>query len=176
MQNPVSDWIFLPHGGQRRVAGDWRKPCWGWGTTSGRIERLTIDRALRRLCGFPLCKKRLSESTFSRAFDEFAAGKLAERVHEALIKAHLGETLIGHIGHDGTANVARERPARSAQSGKIAPDEKAATTGDEVKTEAATQTRPSPARRNENASQRIAPGAATPADAHSNARRYSHRV
>jgi hypothetical protein len=38
-----------------------------------------------------------SEATFSRAFDEFAAGRLAERVHEALIKEHLGNELIGHL-------------------------------------------------------------------------------
>ena len=36
-------------------------------------------------------------------------GPLAERVHEALIKAHLGQELIGHISRDGTAIEARER-------------------------------------------------------------------
>jgi hypothetical protein len=45
--------------------------------------RLTIDRALRRICGFSLCKKLPSEATFSRAFEEFADSKLAERVQEA---------------------------------------------------------------------------------------------
>ena len=82
-------------------------------TTAGLIERLSIDRALRRICGFPLCKKLPSESTFSRAFDEFACGKLAERVHEALITAHLGDELIGHLSRDGTAIEARERPRRT---------------------------------------------------------------
>jgi hypothetical protein len=33
-------------------------------------------------------------------------------VHEALIKTHLGEQLIGHLSHDGTAIEAWERPAR----------------------------------------------------------------
>ncbi len=82
-------------------------------TTAGLIERLSIDRALRRIGGFPLCKKPPSESTFSRAFDEFACGKLAERVHEALITAHLGDELIGHLSRDGTAIEARERPRRT---------------------------------------------------------------
>lgn len=82
-------------------------------TTAGLIERLTIDRALRRICGFPLCKKLPSESTFSRAFDEFAEGCLAELVHEALVKEHLGDQLIGHISRDGTAIEARERPAKT---------------------------------------------------------------
>ncbi|MBD3805290.1 MAG: transposase [Thioclava sp.] len=80
-------------------------------TTIALIERLTIDRALRRICGFPAYKKLPSEATFSRAFDEFAETRLAERVHEALVKENLGEVLIGHISRDGTAIEARERPA-----------------------------------------------------------------
>jgi hypothetical protein len=57
-----------------------------------------------------------SEATFSRAFDEFAEGRLAERVHEALIKEHLGDELIGHLSRDATAIEARERPARSGRA------------------------------------------------------------
>ncbi len=90
------------------------KSVLGLSTTRGLIERLTIDRALRRICGFPLCKKLPSEATFSRAFDEFAAGRLAELVHEALIREHLGGELIGHISRDGTAIEAREHPAQLA--------------------------------------------------------------
>jgi hypothetical protein len=86
------------------------KTVLGLTTTVGLIERLTIDRALRRICGFSACKKLPSEATFSRAFEEFAEGCLAERVHEALIKEHLGDELIGHISRDGTAIEARERP------------------------------------------------------------------
>ncbi|MBK7238193.1 MAG: transposase [Sterolibacteriaceae bacterium] len=89
------------------------KSVLGLTTTTALIERLMIDRTLRRLCGFPLCKKLPSEATFSRAFEEFAAGCLAERVHEALIKEHLGDQLIGHISRDGTAIETRERPVRS---------------------------------------------------------------
>jgi hypothetical protein len=88
------------------------KSVLGLTTTTALIERLSIDRALRRICGFSLCKKLPSEATFSRAFDEFAEGCLAERVHEALIVDHLGDELIGHISRDGTAIEARERPAR----------------------------------------------------------------
>lgn len=88
------------------------KAVLGLTTTVGLIERLTVDRALRRICGFALCRKLPSEATFSRAFDEFARGRLAERVHEALIKAHLGEALIGHLSRDATAIEARERPAQ----------------------------------------------------------------
>lgn len=90
------------------------KAVLGLTSTAGLIERLTIDRALRRICGFALCKKLPSEATFSRAFEEFAQGRMAERVHEALIKEHLGSELIGHISRDGTAIEARERPAKAA--------------------------------------------------------------
>jgi len=89
------------------------KAVLGLTTTAGLIERLTIDRALRRICGFPLCKKLPSEATFSRAFAQFAEGCLAERVHEALVKEHLGDELIGHLSRDGTAIEARERPAQT---------------------------------------------------------------
>jgi len=104
------------------------KSVLGLTTTRGLIERLTIDRALRRICGFVMCKKLPSESTFSRAFDEFAEGKLAERVHEALIKAHLGDELIGHLSRDGTAIEARERPAhkKSVVEESSSPDAAAA--------------------------------------------------
>ncbi len=89
------------------------KSVLGLNTTLGLIERLTIDRVLRRLCGFQLCKKLPSEATFSRAFDEFAQAGLGQRVHEALVKTHLGDELIGHISRDGTAIEAREHPSRS---------------------------------------------------------------
>ena len=83
-------------------------------TTVALIDRLTVDRSLRRICGFLPCKKLPSEATFSRAFDEFAESRLAERVHEALVTEHLGDELIGHLSRDGTAITARERPAATA--------------------------------------------------------------
>ena len=88
------------------------KAVLGLATTVGLLERLMIDRALRRICGFPLCRKLPSEATFSRAFDEFAEAGLGQLVHEALIKAHLGDQLIGHLSRDGTAIEAREHPSR----------------------------------------------------------------
>ncbi|MEL0636777.1 transposase [Marinomonas sp. TI.3.20] len=84
----------------------------GLTTTVHLIERLSIDKALRRICGFPLHKKRSSASTFSRAFETFAKDKLAERAHEVLIKTHFGDRLIGHISRDGTAIEVRERPQK----------------------------------------------------------------
>ena len=102
-----------PHERAWRANAFVAKSVLGLTATTALIERLMIDKALRRICGFPLCKKRPSEATFSRAFEEFAEGCLAERVHEALIKEHLGDQLIGHISRDGTAIEARERPVQT---------------------------------------------------------------
>jgi len=85
----------------------------GLTTTGGLIERLKMDRALKRICGFAMWKRLPSESTFSRAFEEFAQAQLAERAHEALVITHLGgEVLIGHLARDATAIEAREKPVR----------------------------------------------------------------
>jgi hypothetical protein len=75
--------------------------------TAGLIERLAIERALRRMCGFALCKTPPSEATFSLASDEFAQADLGQRVHKAMIREHLGDELIGHISRNGTAIEAR---------------------------------------------------------------------
>ena len=89
------------------------KAVLGLHTTAALIERLRIDRALKRICGFPMWKRLPDESSFSRAFAGFAEAKLAERVHEALVKEHLGTELIGHISRDGTAIEAREKPVKT---------------------------------------------------------------
>ena len=84
-------------------------------TTSGLIERLAVDCRLRRLCGWERASAVPSESTFSRAFAEFAASGLPGRVHEALIKRTHKERLVGHISRDATAIEAREKPVKPAQ-------------------------------------------------------------
>lgn len=91
------------------------KAVLGLTTTVGLIDRLQCDRSLRRICGFAMHRRLPSEATFSRSFEEFAVSRLAERVHEALVKEHLGDELIGHLSRDGTAIVARERPAKRAK-------------------------------------------------------------
>ena len=106
------------------------KAVLGLTTTVALIERLQIDRALRRICGFAMCRKLPSEATFSRAFREFADACLAERVHEALIKEHLGDQLIGHLSRDATAIEARERPQwREPLVEKAAPGRRAGNRG-----------------------------------------------
>lgn len=102
-------------------------------TTEALIERLKVDRALRRICGFSMWKRMPAPSTFSRAFDEFAQTKLAQRVHEALVKEHLGHALIGHISRDGTAIAAREKPARKEKIKPVAQAKRGRPRKDEVR-------------------------------------------
>ena len=74
---------------------------------------------MKRICGFSMWKRLPDESTFSRAFAEFAADGLRERAHAALVKATLGERLIGHISRDGTAIESREKPKRKASTPEV---------------------------------------------------------
>lgn len=85
-------------------------------TTRQLLERLKIDKTLRQLCGWDSEAQLPHESTFSRAFGEFADTQLAQCVHEALIRDTQRDRLIGHIARDSTAIAARERfPKTKAQ-------------------------------------------------------------
>lgn len=76
------------------------------------LELLTNDPVLRQLCGFQEFSKLPGTSTLSRAFTEFARGGLLDQVHEALVREHLGEQLVGHVSRDSTDIPAREKPVR----------------------------------------------------------------
>lgn len=92
------------------------KAVYGLSLTRQLLERLRNDAQLRRLCGWQEARQVPSESTFSRAFAEFAAMQLPQFVHEALIKEAYQERLIGHICRDATQIEARERfPERPAK-------------------------------------------------------------
>ena len=78
------------------------------------IERLGVDKTLRRLCGWQRLGAVPSEATFSRAFAEFSDSALPSRMHEALIKRTHEERLVGHISRDATAIEAREKPLKVA--------------------------------------------------------------
>ena len=90
-------------------------------TTLALIERLAADAVLRRLCGWESRRGLPSESTFSRAFAEFAASSLPARVHEALIRKTHKDRLVGHISRDATAIEARERPVKAQPAPAAAP-------------------------------------------------------
>ena len=72
-------------------------------------DRLQVDEALRRFCGWHSPAAVPHESKFSRAFAQFAAARLAERLHAEVVDTTQGDRLIGHIARDSTAIVARER-------------------------------------------------------------------
>jgi len=78
------------------------------------IERLAVDKQLRRLCGWEHRGELPSAATFSRAFAEFARSALPCRLHEALVKSSYEERLVGHLARDSTAIEAREKPKKSA--------------------------------------------------------------
>lgn len=87
-------------------------------TTKALIEHLRVDKNLRRLCGWEFACEVPSESTFSRAFGEFADGDLGHIVHEAMVKEHCGEKLVGHISRDSTAIPAREKAQKKEKKSK----------------------------------------------------------
>jgi Transposase DDE domain/Transposase domain (DUF772) len=90
------------------------KAVLGLPMTAMLIERLAVDKQLRRLCGWEHRGELPSEATFSRAFAEFARSALPCRLHEALIKASYEDRLVGHLSRDATAIEAREKPVKSA--------------------------------------------------------------
>src|SRR5271157_5163824 len=91
-------------------------------TTAALIERLQIDRALRRICGWERRSDIPSEATFSRAFAEFANQSLPERVHEHVVRQHLRGHIIGHIARDATEIEAREKPRRRVPDNQPPPE------------------------------------------------------
>jgi transposase len=87
-------------------------------TTIDLIRALQATRNLRRICGFITTTKIPSESTFSRAFGEFATGELGKQAHDSLVKDFLSEEIIGHISRDSTAISGREKPAKKVKESK----------------------------------------------------------
>jgi hypothetical protein len=94
------------------------KAMLGIPTTNALIERLDVDKSLRRILGWERRSQIPSEATFSRAFAEFASGDLPGRMHAALIEGSLGGRIVGVIARDATEIEARERPAKKDTNDK----------------------------------------------------------
>src|SRR6478609_9671699 len=90
-------------------------------TTAALIERLHVDRSLCRICGWERRSDVPGESTFSRAFAEFAAQNLPERVHAHLVCDGLHGHILGHVARDATEIDAREKPKAKPQSADPSP-------------------------------------------------------
>lgn len=113
-------WIGRPSKDRLAIARAFvAKAVYGFGTTRQMLEGLQRDAQLRRICGWERASQIPHESTFSRAFDEFAGMELPQFVHEAWIADTQRERLIGHIARDATAIEARERcPETPAQAAR----------------------------------------------------------
>lgn len=100
--------------------------------TSSLKNALLSTPNLRVICGFAGRKDVVSESTFSRAFAEYAKAGLGGMVHDFLVKEHLRTELIGHVSRDATAIVGREKPVKKINKAKV-PRKKGRPAKDEVR-------------------------------------------
>jgi len=116
------------------------KAVYRFPTTRALMEGLNTMPNLRSICGFSgsgyrtvktmrrengkLIVERVqestlpSEATFSRAFSEFTASELGDRVFNALVALHLSDQLIGHISRDSTAIKGNEKPVKKKKEAK----------------------------------------------------------
>jgi hypothetical protein len=105
-------WIGRPSKDRMAIASAFiAKAIYGFSLTRQLLDRLRKDDALRKICGWKYAHQLPHESTFSRAFAEFAESEFAQFVHAALIQETQKERLIGHIARDSTAIEAREHYA-----------------------------------------------------------------
>jgi IS5 family transposase len=88
-------------------------------TTRMLIDMLHTMPNLRMICGFVKKRDIPSESTFSRAFADFAHHDLGRKVHDTLVEEHLSDQLIGHIARDATAIKGNEKPATKEMKKKV---------------------------------------------------------
>lgn len=84
--------------------------------TKALIDRLKSDKNLRKVCGFETIYSIPAESSFSRAFQEFADLKLAQKTHELLISSVYKDEVVGHVSKDSTAIEAREKPVKKEEN------------------------------------------------------------
>lgn len=95
------------------------KAVFGYPHTRSLINELRGRPNLRLICGFPKQQDVPSESTFSRAFAEFASQGLGTVVHDALVQEYLHGELIGHVSRDSTAIIGREKAAKKEKVVKV---------------------------------------------------------
>jgi hypothetical protein len=112
-------WLGRPIKEREAIARSFvAKAVLGYPHTRSVLHALRTTATLRTLCGFATRSDVPSESTFSRAFAEFATSGLATVVHDALVKEHLSTALIGHVSRDATAIEGREKPVKQVKQPK----------------------------------------------------------
>lgn len=97
------------------------KAVLGLAATRDLLARLQTDRTLRRICGWERRDQIPSESTFSRAFDEFARDHATDRLHADLVRRGFDDRIVGHVARDATDIEARERPPKDPPDDPGAP-------------------------------------------------------
>jgi len=100
------------------------KAVYNMTSTRELIDRLKTTPALRRICGWERASEIPHESSFSRAFAEFAQNGIAQIVHESLINQHVKDSLVGHISRDSTAIEAREKPKKKDKIAGVSKSQK----------------------------------------------------
>jgi len=115
-------WNGRPQRNRHAIASAFvAKAVYNLARTSDLLNRLESDEPLRLICGWKRGEVLPHESTFSRAFAEFAQMELAQFVHEALVRETQQSRLIGHIARDATAIEARETfPLTKEQKAEMA--------------------------------------------------------
>lgn len=108
--NPRCHHIGRPQDNRVNIAHAFiAKAIYNLPTTASIIERLHCDSKMRRICGWESKYDIPSESTFSRAFAEFAKTSLSSRAHELFIATHHSESKFHNISKDSTKIEAREK-------------------------------------------------------------------
>jgi hypothetical protein len=92
------------------------KALYNFHTTVILYDYLVNNKNARRLCGWELKTDPPSLSTFSRAFDTFAASDLAAQAHAEMIKSAFENKLVGHISRDATGVEAREKAVKREEA------------------------------------------------------------
>ena len=119
VSSPLYHWMGRTPEDRRPMARAFvAKAVYNLPSTRMLVDMLHTMPNLRMICGFVRNSEIPSESTFSRAFAEFARDDLGEKVHDALVEEHLSDQLIGHIARDATAIVGNEKPVKKEKKEK----------------------------------------------------------
>lgn len=97
------------------------KAVLGFSSTRILIQTLQGSPALRKICGWSQLTDLPGESTFSRAFGEFARSCVGQIIHQQLVEEVFQDHIVGHIARDSTAIEAPERPPSRKISGSKGP-------------------------------------------------------
>ena len=113
-------WTGRPAAERRAIGLSYvAKAVFGYPHTRSLINELHGRPNLRLICGFPKEQDVPSESTFSRAFAEFAKHGLGTVLHDDLVQVYLQDELIGHVSRDSTAIIGREKAAKKQKRVKV---------------------------------------------------------